>query len=195
MSSIPHGGKLLQAHLAFGCLSSPQTGYVLGLILDAAIKSQSQTSQRDIVHCTAHFLRATEIKPFEVRIKKLRTGKGFSNLLADLSQEGLVRISTHLIFTTLPDPPKPHLPTPTSLTITQPSSYARVIPLRIHPSQAVLTPLPPIFTFSKRIRWAEDQALIAHKNDINSKAGEGGLEWLAWLNLPDESDAFTTATL
>lgn len=64
------------------------TGYVLGLILESAIKKQSDTSHPDPIHVTAHFLRsATTSSPFEVHIQILKPGRGFTNLTANLVQE------------------------------------------------------------------------------------------------------------
>ena len=65
----------------------PPTGYVLGLILESAIKKQSDTSHPDPIHVTAHFLRSATTSPFEVHIQILKPGRGFTNLTANLVQE------------------------------------------------------------------------------------------------------------
>jgi hypothetical protein len=101
----------------------------------------------------------------------------------------------HLIFTTLPDAPAPQLPTPTSLTLTQPSPYARIIPLETPPGTAQLSRLSPKFSFKDKFRWAEDNALLDRRNEENAAQGKGGLEWFAWIHLTDPEDAFTAAGL
>lgn len=78
------------------------TGYVLGLILEACIQYQQRVrnSHPDPVHISAHFLRSTaafanlkdgnesEKVPatFEVTVRTVKIGKGFTNLAAELVQ-------------------------------------------------------------------------------------------------------------
>jgi Thioesterase-like superfamily len=63
-------------------------GYVLALLVDACIQyqSQSNTGHRDPIHVTAHFLRTTAVSPFEIQIRMLKSGRGFTNIAADLVQ-------------------------------------------------------------------------------------------------------------
>jgi hypothetical protein len=175
------------------------SGYALGLVLDAAVKHQSTTNQKDICHCTAHFVRSALPKPFEVHIKILKAGRGFSNLTADLVQDGNVRIMTHLIFTTLQDAPvdpsKRKLPTPDDLTITSPSPFARVMPIEQSPDRCKDSPVYQKFTFKNRMRWSEQWEQVARGIKKRQKDGRGGAEWAGWVALTDPEDAVTTSSL
>jgi hypothetical protein len=68
-------------------------GYVLALLLEACIAHQSQTPHRDPIQVTANFLHATNVAKFEVRVHVLKTGRGFTNLTAELIQK--VRYIAH----------------------------------------------------------------------------------------------------
>lgn len=67
-------------------------GYVLALIMEACIRYQSSSSHIDPIHVTAHYLRTTAIAPFAVHVHTLKTGKGFTNLTAELTQKVLVHL-------------------------------------------------------------------------------------------------------
>jgi hypothetical protein len=75
-----------------------QSGYVLALIVDACMHYQSSTAQPDPIHVTAHYLRTTSVSHFEVHIRTLKTGKGFSNIVADLIQKASTTTSTARAF-------------------------------------------------------------------------------------------------
>jgi hypothetical protein len=164
-------------------------------VLDAAVQSQANTSQPDIAHCTAHYLRSALPKPFEVKISPLKIGRGFSNLTAELWQDGGVRITTHLIFTSLPEAPGPQLPTPRSLTVTRPSPHARQIPIEAPPSQAKATKLVGKFSFKEKMQWSEQWDQLNRRNIARASNGTGGAEWACWIQLKDESDGITQASL
>ncbi|KAK9899545.1 hypothetical protein P389DRAFT_1031 [Cystobasidium minutum MCA 4210] len=177
----------------------PHGGYALGLVLDAAIKNQSSTNHKDICHCTAHFVRSALPKPFEVHIRNLKIGRGFSNITANLMQDGEIRIMTHLIFTTLPETPaepsQRKLPTPENLTIVHPSPFARLMPIEKHPSKCKDSPIYHKFTFKKRMRWSEQWDQVARAVKRRQKDGRGGAEWSGWVALVDESDEVTPSSL
>ena len=63
-------------------------GYLLGMVIDSATQFQSPSSSthKDPLHVTAHFLRPVSIGPVEIRVRRLRTGQGFTNLTAELVQ-------------------------------------------------------------------------------------------------------------
>lgn len=67
----------------------PCTGYALGLVIQACMEHQRERSSphRDPIHVTAHFLRSTAVAPFKVHVRTLRTGRGYSNILAELKQK------------------------------------------------------------------------------------------------------------
>ena len=68
-------------------------GYLLALIVEACIQFQSTTDHIDPIHITAHYLRATYAALFTICIHSLKTGSGFTNLSAELSQEVVINNS------------------------------------------------------------------------------------------------------
>lgn len=168
-------------------------------MLDGAIQHQSSTSHKDICHCTAHFVRSALPKPFEIHIKNLKIGRDFSNITANMIQDGQVRIMTHLIFTTLQDAPtdasQRKLPTPDNLTIVSPSPYARIMPIENSPNKSKISPVYQKFTFKNRMRWSEQWDQVARGLKQRQKDGRGGAEWAGWVSLADESDELTPSSL
>ncbi len=76
-------------------------GYLLGMVIDSATQFQSPSSSthKDPLHVTAHFLRPVSIGPVEIRVRRLRTGQGFTNLTAELVQG--VRLVIHAFFVSM----------------------------------------------------------------------------------------------
>jgi hypothetical protein len=62
-------------------------GYILALIVDACIQHQDGSAHPDPLHATAHYLKASRAGAFEARVRRLRVGRGYANLLADFVQE------------------------------------------------------------------------------------------------------------
>ncbi|ESK95191.1 hypothetical protein Moror_1009 [Moniliophthora roreri MCA 2997] len=168
------------------CVGSvPNGGYALGLIIEACMKRQAavKLSHPDPVHVTAHFLRTTAVSPFEVHIRQLKTGKGFTNLTADLIQQDVLRITTHQIFGDL----KPGA-SPGYLTLAPPSSFARRPPLYQHPSTAPLINLRSAYRFASRLKASREPEIA----DRTQKGGDGnGIEWGQWLTYTDEEERLT----
>ncbi|KAL0578792.1 hypothetical protein V5O48_003204 [Marasmius crinis-equi] len=172
------------------CINAvPNGGYVLGLIIEACMQRQAHTKHKDPIHVTAHFLRSAGIAPFEVRIRELKKGRGFTNLTADLVQDNVIQVTTHQIFGVLSSPPN----SPESvLTIAPPSPYARRLPLYQHPSTAPIIPLANPYGFLSRLKTTREPELRA-KNALDSPTrtnaqsiGGSGLEWGQWLTFMDE---------
>lgn len=193
--SIPQGGGSSRKASSRNVLIVFMLGYALGLIVDAALQAQARTLHPDVCHCTAHFYRSALCKAYTVRIRRERVGKGFTNLIGELVQDDTVRITAHMVFTTLPSAPSPQLPTPTSQTLTQPSPYARLIPLKTHPSRAIARKMIRKFTFRDSIAWSGNEKDTRKRNKGKAKSGEGGLEWSAWAQVTENGDAITTSTL
>ena len=79
-------------------ISGPGAGYVLGIVIEAIIQFQAGTDQPDPIHLTAHFMKPTSPGRCEVRIRVLRTGKGFRNLTATVVQNVSWLLSTcHMV--------------------------------------------------------------------------------------------------
>ncbi|KAH8119613.1 thioesterase-like superfamily-domain-containing protein [Phellopilus nigrolimitatus] len=170
----------------------PQGGYAVGIILSGAADLQASTRHPDIIHVTAHFLQSPKVGECEVRVKRIRQGRKLSNLEADLIQNGKTKISTRLVFGVLPDMT---LAVPSdSLTLAPPSPLVRLIPLTRHPS--LMTPDKPNARFLYQIK-AEDRSF---KEQISARARRhpaidsdqsqtNELEWGAWIQLADRTDA------
>ncbi|KAF9464120.1 thioesterase-like superfamily-domain-containing protein [Collybia nuda] len=177
----------------------PNGGYVLALIVDACIQHQSkaQSGHVDPIHVTAHYLRTTAIARFEVFVRVLKSGRGFTNLTADLVQESQTKITTHLIFGIN----KPSSGSRTPINITPPSRYARRIPLYTHPSTAVIEPMRHTWGFHSQVNWTKEPEILKRnrvdsvtRTDRNSIGGEG-LEWGAWFEFVDKSARITNPSL
>ncbi|KAJ7617509.1 thioesterase-like superfamily-domain-containing protein [Mycena polygramma] len=168
----------------------PNGGYALALVLQACVQHQVSTSHPDPVQVTAHFLQATSVAPFEVRVRTLKRGRGFTNLIADLVQQDRTRITAHLIFGTI-EPPR----------LVPPSPYARRLPLHTHPSTAAETPMVRPWGFKPHFKWASDPHLRAQNlpdsptRTSSSTVGGGGLVWGAWLELVGPGERVTPASI
>jgi len=176
----------------------PNGGFSLGLLLEACIQYQSPSIHPDPINVSAHYLQTVQTAAFEVRVRKLKTGRGFSNVVADLVQKDRTKITAHVVFGILA--PLPTSPGP-SLTLSPPSPYARRHPLHTHPSNATPEPLRSTWGFSAMTRWAPDPA-YSERNKIDSPnrtnsttVGGGGVEWAAWFQLTNENDAITMPAL
>ncbi|KAF9262892.1 hypothetical protein L218DRAFT_866279 [Marasmius fiardii PR-910] len=173
----------------------PNGGYVLGLIVEACIQRQSGTRHRDPIHVTAHFLRATAIQPFTIHVRKLREGKGFTNLVAELIQNALL---THHIFGVLTPAPES---SDSVLTITPSSRYARRLPLYHHPSNAAPVSLREVYQFAPRLKATRGPEISA-KNALDgfnrtneTSIGGYGLEWGQWLTFTNKQDILTPPSI
>ncbi|KAF7348235.1 hypothetical protein MSAN_01777100 [Mycena sanguinolenta] len=168
----------------------PNGGYVLALVLEACIRYQAATAHRDPIHLTAYFLQATSIAPFEVHVRAVKRGRGYTNLTADLIQQNKTRITTHLIFGTLEHP-----------RLLPPSPYARRLPLYVHPSAAAKTRMVRPWRFRPHVKWAADRQLQAqNRADSATRTssitiGGGGLVWGAWFELTDADERITPTAI
>jgi hypothetical protein len=89
----------------------PNGGYLLGLIARACGEALAVVDggHADPLAATAHYLRAPDIGPVEVRTVVLRTGRGASQVRAELWQEGRVWVdATFTLGTLATDPPAPY---------------------------------------------------------------------------------------
>ncbi|KAG6876759.1 hypothetical protein C0993_000586, partial [Termitomyces sp. T159_Od127] len=174
--------------------------YILALLVEACLQHQYRTRHPDPIHVTAHYLRSSQPSEFEIRVRTLRTGRGFTNLTAELYQQGTVTVSTQQIFgvnSVLPDGSTESR----GLTLAPPSSYARRIPLHTHPSTAVPEFSRDVWKFKPYVTLSPDPKIFeknapSHPNRTNaSTIGGTGLEWGAWFSFRDEGDKITTNSL
>lgn len=93
--SLPETGTLDESQMVVSCQgyfvhllsTAANLGFSLGLLLEACIQYQSSTSHPDPINITAHYLQVVQTAEFEVRVRALKVGRGFSNLLAELVQK------------------------------------------------------------------------------------------------------------
>ncbi|KAG2344508.1 hypothetical protein BDR05DRAFT_882199, partial [Suillus weaverae] len=171
-------------------------GYTLGQVVEACTQFQSETVHKDPIHVTAHFLRATNVGPAEVRVSVQKIGKNFTNLSADLAQGGHTRLTSHLIFGDLTPVPDG---VPRSLAV--PSPYARRLPLLNHPSVAIRDGMRRVWRFRSLLSWSMDQTILA-RNAMRSQTradteiiGGGGAEWGAWCELTRTEDEIKPSSI
>ncbi|KAG9099951.1 hypothetical protein FS749_016649 [Ceratobasidium sp. UAMH 11750] len=171
--------------------SIPHGGYVLGLLVAACIKCQQTTKHKDPVHVTAHFMQPTARSEYYVEVEVIRTGSRFSNLTANLVQDGETKVLTHMIFGTLPAfdaPPSDnkHENIPPSHPLYRP------IPLLSHPHATVPQELQHKYgKFRQYVRRAEDLTISARnkaKLTTSPDTHNGGLESGAWWEMLREED-------
>ncbi|KAJ7700796.1 thioesterase-like superfamily-domain-containing protein [Mycena rosella] len=165
----------------------PNGGYILFLIVQSCIQNQAGSSHPDPLHMSAHFLQATKPISVEVKLRILKRGRNFVNILADLVQGDHICITAHLIFGKI---------SPSTRPLIDPSSgYSRRHPLRGHPSNAVLTNMPKMFGVRKQVRRAEDPYLLRNGPEHGRTSGGGVAVWGAWVELIDKEERITPASL
>ena len=67
-------------------LTGAITGYVLGLVIESAIKHQEASTHPDPIHVTAHFLKSAMVGPYEVHLRDLKVGRDFKHISAAFVQ-------------------------------------------------------------------------------------------------------------
>ncbi|KAG6846539.1 hypothetical protein H0H93_013346, partial [Arthromyces matolae] len=167
--------------------------YLLALLVDACTQHQSHKSHPDPIHVTAHYLKSSRCAEFEIRVRVIKTGRGYTNLIAELRQQGTVTISTQQIFgVNSSDVSKS-----AGLTLSPPSPYARRIPFHGHPSTAPIQNLPGHWSYKRHVSLAPDPKIL-EKNAPDhpsrttaSSIGGGGIEWGTWLTFKDNLDLIT----
>ncbi|KIK98779.1 hypothetical protein PAXRUDRAFT_823502 [Paxillus rubicundulus Ve08.2h10] len=176
----------------------PQGGYSLGIIVEACIKHQVGSSRHvDPIHISAHFLRATNVGGGEVRVKALKTGKTFSNILAELAQQGNTKIIAHLIFGDL----SPLQNSQVRKVLEPPSPYARRLPLHSHPSELSFDATKQYWARNMGVQMSTDISLLTHNDPDNplrttsKTVGGGGIQWGAWCELTHKNDEIRTSSL
>ncbi|KIJ62533.1 hypothetical protein HYDPIDRAFT_30141 [Hydnomerulius pinastri MD-312] len=175
----------------------PQGGYSLGTVIEACIEHQSRSSHIDPIHVSAHFLRATNAGAGEVYIRVLKTGKTFTNLLADLVQQGTTKITAHLIFGDLSPPPSDQ----ERKILSPPSPYARRLPIHHHPSAVSPDPTQPAWSRQMQMQMSTDREILNHNHPdsatrtTSQTIGGGGTEWGAWCELTDKRDKIKPSSI
>lgn len=168
----------------------PHGGYVLALIVDALIHHQAGTNQPDPIHLSTHYLEPNKPAACEIVIRVQRTGRRYSNLTADLYQNGRMNVTSHVIVGNLPDPANLTV-NPAVPSLLPPHPLAPRTPFRTHPSVAKLTKKPKKLTFRFAFDYAIDPAVAErHARDGEQGFGERNesLDDASWYELLDETD-------
>ncbi|KAJ8474156.1 hypothetical protein ONZ45_g16050 [Pleurotus djamor] len=175
----------------------PNGGFVLALALQACIEYQAKSPHPDPIHLTAHYLRTTGVTAFDVRIRVLRKGKGFTNILADFMQSNELKFTIHAIFGVLNDAPTTPGHEGILAAMSPPSKYARHVPLHNHPATVKSIPMASRFGFSEHTTWTGEPQFQEKNKQMTagSSIGGGGLEWGSWFELKDKNERITTSTL
>ncbi|KAF9444333.1 hypothetical protein P691DRAFT_712009 [Macrolepiota fuliginosa MF-IS2] len=175
----------------------PHGGYILALLVDAVINFQSTTPHKDPIHVTAHFLRPSAVGNFEIRVRVLKSGKGFTNLTAELFQKNTLKVTTHMIFAHNGPVPGDKA----NLTLQSPSAYARRVPLYLHPSTAPRAGGQERWNFQPHIEWTREPDIEAknkpnhpNRTDRSSIGGEG-VEWGSWFGFSDKEEKITSTSI
>ncbi|KAH7322080.1 thioesterase-like superfamily-domain-containing protein [Rhizoctonia solani] len=174
--------------------SVPHGGYVLGLLVMASIKSQQQTKHKDPIHVTAHFMQPTARSDYTIQVQVIRTGSRFSNLTANLIQNGETKVLTHIIFGTLPefDAPEPTVSVSQYEHISPTHPLFRPIPLATHPRDTAHSEMHFKYGgFRNNVQRANDPTLMAQNHaKLGAEPGShtGGLESGAWWELAGENE-------
>jgi hypothetical protein len=61
-------------------------GYLLGHILRAATQFQSATSHKEPLYLASQFMGPSTVDPYTIHLKRIKSGRTMSNLLADFRQ-------------------------------------------------------------------------------------------------------------
>lgn len=161
------------------------------------MRFQSVTTQKDPIHVTAHYLRPSTVGVFEVHVRMIKSGKRFTNLVADLFQKNTLKVTTHMIF----GHNGPAVGDEVLLTLNPPSPYARRVPLHCHPSEAPKQRKREGWTFKDHIELTEEPKIQDRNHPDhpsrtnNTTVGGGGTEWGAWLGFSGKDEMLTSPAL
>ncbi|KAK4048195.1 hypothetical protein OIV83_004900 [Microbotryomycetes sp. JL201] len=185
--------------LDWSVFRKPHGGYLLAVILDATSRFQqhSKPHHPDPAHLVCHFITGTDEGEATVDIKRVRTGKSWTNLYVELKQKENVRITCQLLYTRMPDiptddPQKPFSDSHQYLLPSTPSAFAKQSPFLTHPAQCQVGQgvrdddgrrwsKNSAFCFMpEHVQWAEDLAIKQRRLDSSDRK-DRDLEWAAWL--------------
>lgn len=161
------------------------------------MRFQSVTTQKDPIHVTAHYLRPSTVGVFEVHVRMIKSGRRFTNLVADLFQKNTLKVTTHMIF----GHNGPAVGDEVLLTLNPPSPYARRVPLHCHPSEAPKQRKRGGWTFQDHIELTEEPKIQDRNHPDhpsrtnNTTVGGGGTEWGAWLGFSGKDEMLTSPAL
>ncbi|KAI9452445.1 thioesterase-like superfamily-domain-containing protein [Russula earlei] len=151
----------------------PNGGYLLGIVIEATAHFQSDSTHKDPLHLTAHFLRPLSVGLAEVRVRRLRSGQGFTHLSAELVQGSEPGVTSHLVYGVI-DPGEP--PANESFALRAPAPKARWTPFRMLPSRAVPLEWPDAVNFHGQILISRDNSVAEHHERLAAGEGPGGVE-------------------
>jgi len=163
----------------------------MACIIQAVINFQSDSSpkQPDPIHISSHYLLSSHPGPFEVHVRPLRLGRRYSNVTADLYQQGEMNITSHVIVGTLPDPLE--IPLDRSMpTLVLPHPCAIRTPFQSHPAVSHADNTPSTLTFGHRMKMSCDK-VVAEKalRRVGTPAhDDGGVDCGMWYELLGEEN-------
>ncbi|KIM23765.1 hypothetical protein M408DRAFT_11350 [Serendipita vermifera MAFF 305830] len=182
----------------------PHGGYLIALIVQACNLVQATTKQAEVLYLSTQFIGPSTPGPCTITIQRIKSGKNYSNLVANLSQAGKDNIHCQLIYGTLNVAKHPFGPFPASsnyLTLAHPSAMSRRCPLVTHPSKCTISPFKHRpYTFAKHLAQAIDPYYATtlesqthgHASTNPMDLGGGGSVWGAWFQMKNEEDISST---
>ncbi|EGG09102.1 uncharacterized protein MELLADRAFT_104392 [Melampsora larici-populina 98AG31] len=186
--------------------SAPHGGYVLAMIMKAAVQSQSEQSsggydQLVPVHITAHFLNRSTIGPIQFHIHIIRAGRNWSTIEVASFQNQRKNVVAQVLFQSRStaqvsqnEPSTSRACEASIKPMTLQSGHSVLCPLITHPTLTLQTPFARAFKFSTQVQWSEDLA-IKHKQPMIQSATQP-IEWAAWHEFLDkDSNVFDQPAL
>ena len=164
------------------------------MIMQACTDLQASRRHHDICHITAQYLVANTLHhKTQIHVRTLKQGRNFTNLSADLIQNGAVTVSAQLIYMSMPD----KLDASHPMTLIPPDPMARITPFITKPSTIPELPPLPKMAFKKYFRWYEDPRFLKRNyKKFNQESTEnGGVETGWYLDLPDETEGWSLEML
>jgi len=151
------------------------------MMIGATTQFQSASTHKDPLHVTAHFLRPVSIGPVEIHVRRLRNGKAFTNLTAELVQENGIRTTSHFIYAAIASD---ELPAGDPLPLHAPAPHARWTPFRVLPSRSDPLKWLDGINFPHHVTLSRDTSVAGHHERL-TRAGEGpgGVEEGRWFEL------------
>ncbi|PVG01688.1 hypothetical protein CPB86DRAFT_834002 [Serendipita vermifera] len=185
----------------------PNGGYLLGLVLQACNLVQADTNLVHPIYISSQFLGSSTAGACSIIVRRIKPGKNFTNLTAELCQQGRTNIQCQLIYGKLAISKHPFGPFPAApnyMTPAHPSSLSRRCPLFTHPSKCTTDPFIFPLKFARHIAQAtdpyyralmedaaEDKVVIQRDDDL----GGGEFKWATWLEMTNPEDHITAPML
>jgi Thioesterase-like superfamily len=187
-------------------------------VVQACNLIQGVTTQPDPLHVSTQFIAGSTPGPCIITIRRIKEGRNYCNLTAELSQavclilyllqilrtrQGKANLHCQLIYGILSVAKHPFGPFPSGpsyLTHQHPHALSRRCPIATHPSKCIAAPFKRPYAFAKHILQAVDPYYATllesrgHGYAVTNPVdlGGGGSVWAAWFQMKDAEDIAST---